>query len=380
MKRRLLELLSCPECGGRLKLKPGPELRDRPWADFNPRRPACSGYCGWLDSALPLPADSPRPDCALCYGQEVMTGALLCGQGHEYEIAEGVPVLLAGPLSGTKARTAEAFGYEWLRYRVELQEEERGIFLAETQSRPEDFADRLVLDAGCGMGRFTKIAARLGAEVIGLDLSPAAQAVFKAAAEFPRLHVIRGDLLRPPLRASAFDLVYSLGVLHHTPDTRRAFRAISALVKPGGAVAFWVYGRAGAYEHFKSNPLEPMRAAFFRGHPRLHFPYWVLLKIRERVSDALRFFTTRLPAPLLYQLCLLATPPGAVPLLKYFTFSAHPNWRVRRQENFDWLSPPFQFKHTKEEARAWIAETGLIEEKMLPHGLVPKIGFKAGKK
>ena len=81
--------------------------------------------------------------------------------------------------------------------------------------------------------------------------------------------------------------------------------------------------------------------------------------------------------PLLYTLCYALVPFGAIPLIKYFTFSSHPHWRTRLQENFDWLSPPFQFKHTKEEARAWIAEQDLTEEGMLSHGLVPKIGFKA---
>ena len=380
MKYRLLELLICPECAGRLTLSPEPGMVRRPAPGLNKPSLVCSRFCGLLNQPLPPAPGHSIPDCDQCYRQEVMAGSLRCDKGHDYRIEDGVPILIPGPLSGRGAKTAKAFGYEWLRYRVELAQEERKIFLAETLCEPEEFAGRLVLDAGCGMGRFTRIAAELGAELVGIDLSPAVQAVFAETARLPRLHVIRGDLTRPPLRPGSFDLVYSLGVLHHTPDTRTALQAVVPLARSGGTIAFWVYGRAGDYRNFLTNPLEATRAAFFKAHPRLHRPYWRLLKVREKISDALRIIATRLPAAVLYSLCLALVPFGAIPGIKYFTFSAHPNWRVRRQENFDWLSPPFQFKHTKEEIREWIAELGLIEEKMLSHGLVPKIGFKVKKK
>jgi SAM-dependent methyltransferase len=302
---------------------------------------------------------------------------LRCAQGHAYPIEDGVPVLLPAPLADNQARTADAFGYEWLRHRVNLAREEREIFLAETQCDPAEFAGRLILDAGCGMGRFTRVAAGLGAEVVGVDLSPAVRAANATFRDYPLLHVVRGDLLQPPFKTRSFDLAYSLGVLHHTPDTRAALASVTELTKNQGTVTFWLYGRAGRFADFQSNPLEPMRAAFFAKRPWLLRPYWLGLKAREVVSDGLRIFTTRMPVSILYQLCLLLVPLGAVPLLKYFTFSVHPDWRVRRQENFDWLSPPFQFKHAKEEARQWMKELGLREEKMLGHGLTPKIGFKA---
>ena len=44
-----------------------------------------------------------------------------------------------------------------------------------------------------------------------------------------------------PFADGAFDVVYSIGVLHHTPDTKWAFLSLSRLVKPGGRIAIWVY-------------------------------------------------------------------------------------------------------------------------------------------
>ena len=44
-----------------------------------------------------------------------------------------------------------------------------------------------------------------------------------------------------PFRRGSFDLVFSIGVLHHTPSTEQAFRALVPLVKPGGEIAISVY-------------------------------------------------------------------------------------------------------------------------------------------
>jgi hypothetical protein len=67
---------------------------------------------------------------------------------------------------------------------------------------------------------------------------------------------------------------------------------------------------------------------------------------------------------------------GRVPLLKYVTASVHQSWRVRVQENFDWLSPQYQSHHTKEEIRDWFREAQVEELSILPHGFIPKVGLK----
>ncbi len=377
MKHRVVELLVCPRCGAELSVLSAAETESRPRPDLSGKTPGCSRYCSLHDIRLPLPPDRDTPDCSGCYGMEVMSGSLVCERGHRHCIEGGVPRLLAEETSGKDERTSYSFGYEWLRFRVDMASEEREVFLSETQSGPGEFPGKLALDAGCGMGRFTAAAAELGAEVVGLDISPATRAAFEKTRNLPMMHVVRGDITRPPLRAGAFDIVYSLGVLHHAPDTRAALDSIVPLARIGGTVAFWVYGKAGKYEEFVSNPLEPGRAQFIERRPWLRRPYWLGLKARTAASDSIRAVTIRLPVPLLYNVCRLLVPLGAVPLIKHFTFSSHPDPRVRLQENFDWLSPPFQHKHTKEEVRAWICELGMREEKMLEHGLVPKVGFKA---
>jgi len=53
----------------------------------------------------------------------------------------------------------------------------------------------------------------------------------------------------------------------------------------------------------------------------------------------------------------------------------HKDWRVRLLENFDWLAPPFQYHHTKEELMAWFSEEHIEVHSMLEHGFIPKTGL-----
>ena len=127
---------------------------------------------------------------------------------------------------------------------------------------PEFFRGKRVLDAGCGIGRHAYYAATYGAsEVVALDLSGAVETARRNLESFDNVDVVQGDLLRPPFRTAAqgggFDLVYSIGVLHHLPDPHAGFRKLVEYVRPGGTIAVWVYGHEN--NGFVRNVVEPVR-------------------------------------------------------------------------------------------------------------------------
>lgn len=114
------------------------------------------------------------------------------------------------------------------------------------------FRGRTVLDAGCGIGRWTLGLLRLGCRVLAVDASDRALEGLRgqmrnlapeALAE-GRLETERVDLLDLPLwlEGRRFDLVFSFGVLHHTGDTRRALANLASLVKPDGLLFLYLYG------------------------------------------------------------------------------------------------------------------------------------------
>ena len=92
------------------------------------------------------------------------------------------------------------------------------------------------------MGRFTAGAARLGAHrVIGIDLSVSVEAARQFTSHLPNTGIVQADLYQLPFK-SPFDLVFSIGVIHHLPDPPAGLNAIGKHVQPDGLLFAWVYG------------------------------------------------------------------------------------------------------------------------------------------
>ncbi len=145
---------------------------------------------------------------------------LVCqGCNARYPIVRGVP-RLAGEAY------AESFGRQWNRYDVARTDEDEATFEAKTGVHLRELAGLRVLDAGCGGGRYSRLVGDHGANVLGVDLSTAVDKASSLCVELPNVQIAQADLLDLPVAESAFDLVFSIGVLHHTPDPRRAFAQI----------------------------------------------------------------------------------------------------------------------------------------------------------
>ena len=111
-----------------------------------------------------------------------------------------------------------------------------------------DFAGARLLEVGCGMGTDLLQFARGGAKVTGVDLTP-------RSIEISRQHLaVYGeggdfaitDCEKLPFAEESFDIVYSNGVLHHTPDTAGAVREVHRLVRAGGQARVMLYHRGSA--------------------------------------------------------------------------------------------------------------------------------------
>ncbi len=104
--------------------------------------------------------------------------------------------------------------------------------------------DARIVEVGCGTGQMCLYLAHADRVVVGADLTRASLTLGATAAQrFGLEHVrfVETDLSHPGLRARAFDVVYSAGVVHHTPDPRASFARLAALARPGGAIVIGVY-------------------------------------------------------------------------------------------------------------------------------------------
>ncbi|ADV63177.1 Methyltransferase type 11 [Isosphaera pallida ATCC 43644] len=270
----------------------------------------------------------------------------------------------ASPAASDQDRTKSLYDLQWNRFPIIRPEEDRATLHARTGWTAEDLAGRLVLDGGCGMGRYLKVASEAGAaQVVGFDLSQAVRAARQVNARLSNVHVVRGDLFRPPLPPRLFDRVYSIGALDHTPDPRRAFLALAELVAPGGSIAVWVYPRQ-----------RPALEAVIKLHRAIstHLPLGVLMTL-SRWAAPIGGLKRRMFASKSSWVRRLAV------LLNVATIgvSMHPDPEVRVCDTLDWYAPRYASRHTLEEVVEWFQAAGLVEIENLS-GRVPNFHVGQG--
>jgi SAM-dependent methyltransferase len=246
-----------------------------------------------------------------------------------------------------QTRTKATYSLQWNRFRIIRPDEDRATFRNRTGLSGAVLDGATVLDAGCGMGRYLRVAGEMGARAVGMDLSGAVEAARDLTADLPGVSVVRGDLLRPPFAAGTFDHIYSLGVLDHTPDPRAAFLSLARLLRPGGRIAIWVYPRE-----------RPALEAIVRAHRAVskRLPLGVLLPL-SRLTAPVGGLKRRLmasPSRMVQRL-------GVALHLLTIGVSMHPDPEVRVCDTLDWYAPRFLSRHTAEEVLGWFRDAGLTE-------------------
>jgi ubiquinone/menaquinone biosynthesis C-methylase UbiE len=132
-----------------------------------------------------------------------------------------------------------------------------------------EFKGKRLLEVGCGMGTDLLQFARGGALCTGVDLTP--RSVEISSLHFG-LYAMQADFVladgeQLPFADESFDVVYSNGVLHHTPDTVRAVGELRRVLKPGGLARVMLYHRHSLY-YWTEIVLHRglLRGHFLRGH------------------------------------------------------------------------------------------------------------------
>jgi len=234
--------------------------------------PACQGSLG--PSFAEATEDWPDWSCARC--------------GARYEAEDGIPNLRlpAGPRVDTVRRFYEQTpfpGYpprdnlSWLRARAERSDFARRL----DRAIP---SDARIVEIGCGTGQMSLYLARADRIVVAADLAREPLRVAAAAARrfrLTRVQLVESDLLAPGLREGAFDVVYSSGVLHHTPDPQAAFARLARLARPGGIIVL------GLYNAFARVPLRLRRIVARLSGYRV-IPFDPVLRDRQHEPDRRR--------------------------------------------------------------------------------------------
>lgn len=136
----------------------------------------------------------------------------------------------------------------FFEYFDRLREEHEPARLSRRLHEYEEFGARRVLDVGCGNGYVLSRYARAGAEVVGIDVTSTAVDLSRRRFALDRLagRFLVGSAEELPFPTDAFDCVCSMGVLHHTPNTERAFGELRRVLRPGGLLIVMLYHRHSA--------------------------------------------------------------------------------------------------------------------------------------
>jgi SAM-dependent methyltransferase len=256
-------------------------------------------------------------------------------------VRDFVPRFATRFTNATSRRTAACYSYLWSRIAVErvfgrTVEEEVRSFAVKTGVDVSQLGGRLVLDAGSGPGSTIKQLGSRGAHAVGADL-----VVPDDAGRAERAHeyqFVQCDITAPPFRHGMFDVVYSIGVIHHLTDWREAVQKLAQLTrKPAGQLSVWVYDRD--------------RARFIG------------------LDDALRWFTSRLPNPIMHRLAEWVAP--ALPVIRRLQ-GARPrpiasNDRVHIV--FDWLKVPHRSFHRERDLQEALSRDEWELAYRSPHSL-----------
>tara|TARA_B100001248_G_scaffold262165_1_gene256490 strand:- start:2008 stop:2991 length:984 start_codon:yes stop_codon:yes gene_type:complete len=134
------------------------------------------------------------------------------------------------------------FGDQWLRFnKTQLDSynktriSENRFFLS-TGWNKNLLKDKLLLDIGCGSGRFSEIALKYGAKVIAVDLSDAVYAANKNFRDNQNFLVIKCDISKLPFIKESFDYILCLGVLQHTEQVEKSFKGLVKFLKKEGKI------------------------------------------------------------------------------------------------------------------------------------------------
>jgi ubiquinone/menaquinone biosynthesis C-methylase UbiE len=143
-------------------------------------------------------------------------------------------------------RTVEGFGREWSRFdQAALDEHERQeLFAAYFKLFPWSAlpANAVGFDVGCGTGRWAKLVAPRVGRLYCVDASREALAVAQRnLADRPNCEFVAASVDQLPFAAASLDFGYSLGVLHHVPDTAAGIKDCAAKLKPGAPLLLYLY-------------------------------------------------------------------------------------------------------------------------------------------
>lgn len=265
------------------------------------------------------------------------------------------PILENIPRFVPKENYAESFGLQWNHFTGTQLDSKVGTNRSETRFSNETLwtedtlKGKLVLDAGCGAGRFSEIALKFGAALIAIDYSSAVNAAHKNLFGKNKL-IVQGDLATLPISDNTFDYIYCIGVLQHTSNPEVIVKELIRCLNIDGELTLTFYENSSWHVKYYSKYL--VRPITKR------LPKKLLLRSIEKSSPVwfpLTSFLFSLPLPFSKILRFM------IPIVNYVDFEYTSRENAMHEailDTFDMLSPTYDKPIRKSEVQRWVSESG----------------------
>lgn len=290
----------------------------------------------------PKTGDSFEVEIKKMEDDEIVEG-ILTSQNNIYKIYNGIPRFV------DEDNYSNNFGWQWNKWaRIQFEDENvggsmegytRNMFHTISEFTKERVNEKIVLDIGCGPGRFSDIILEMGGIPILLDHSNAIDACkenFKEKSN--NILFMQGDALALPLKSESVDFAFSIGVLHHTPNPKQGVAEAYRVLKPNGDFAISVYSK-DSYYTFSTVSL--WRKVFKSVWPLFkHYPPLIYSNLFGRLNHYLGKINIYLTYPIRF-----IFPTIVLPDLK---------WSVL--DTFDSITTSYQSGHTIYEVFKWFED------------------------
>lgn len=262
------------------------------------------------------------------------SGSFFKSSESSFPIVDGIPRFVSSD------NYVNSFSLEWNTHNNTQLDSKNNTndsedqFIKKTGFRKKNLKSKLVLDAGVGAGRYADVIKDWGCNIVGVDLSYAVNAAYNNFKEVDNILIMQADIGNLPFKESSFDVIYSIGVLHHTPNTKDYFMNLVKLLKPGGKISIWVYPNNESYKQRKA---------------------WV--KFINLIPSSAFYSWCRWYVPFVHK--IKQTPFGGW-LYRFFPISDQ-NLGLENDilDTFDGTSPKYHWIHSTEEVIGWFKEADL---------------------
>lgn len=261
---------------------------------------------------------------------------------HRYQIIKGIPRFV------DSNNYSKSFGWQWKKWgKIQFEENNIGkpmqnhttnMFNSVTEMNYSNLNNDYILEIGCGSGRFLDVLKEKDCTMVGIDNSASIDVTNSNLknVDKSKLLLVQCDTYKLPFKDSSFNHIYTIGVLHHTPNPTKIIKNIYKILKHKGSFSLTVYNKNSYYSlpnvniwRKFFNLLNPI----FGFYPALIYSYFSIIFLRPiaRLNKFLDIII-RIPFP--------------------FCNEDDFNWSLL--DTFDSITPRFQNTYETYEVYSWL--------------------------